>query len=113
MKKTLIVATALVLIASTASSATEFTFKIVGGAPEGSSFHNYQPYGDPTRTCPGGNVRLEPAKPNAGGKKMTKEAIARGDKRWHVVCVRGPVPQQGDQPPAPQQRRTQRQIRQN
>lgn len=37
--------------------------------------------------CPSGKVKLEPASRNAGGVRMTREQIMRGDKRWHVVCV--------------------------
>lgn len=105
--KIIIAAAALSLLA-TAASATEFKFEVVGGAPQGAVFHNYQPYGNPAQTCPGGKVRLEPAKRDAGGKPMSREAIARGDKRWHVACVRDGAPT--EEKPAAQQ---QRQIRQN
>lgn len=41
---------------------------------------------DAARACPSLKIKLEASK--KGGPPMTAEQKFRGDKRWHVVCVR-------------------------
>ena len=100
MMKTILAATAALALtaASAIAQTTPITFKDASGnvwtVTEGgnnaevSKLH-ISP--DAAKACPGLRVKLEASKL---GPKMEKDQKFRGDKRWHIVCDRSPLPQQ-------------------
>lgn len=76
-------------VPNTGSSApgSRFTFQVVGGG-DGNAVSREMLHADAATACPGGRVVYEPARADAGGHPMTAEQKQRGDKRWHVKCVK-------------------------